>query len=235
LPVPFTVDQTDLRQIWIALGPRGNCRDEVREIYIGEFDCRRLWRSGFQKEAKVSVTESLNDELTMWIDAEDGACVLRIFGVLVPRECDKGNGLLRSVIVTIGKPGEASDEEERKKREGRENCSFLERMSVCGHGLRAPWKRGLNQRAVDFVDYIGMEASAAIINNMGRLIEEWLLWSRWQVVWLARLSKRQLAAGVCGFECLDEFRHVLQRRLILFSAEGRQGMDRPSHLPAMSL
>jgi len=159
----------------------------VREIYIGEFYCRRLRRSGFQKEAKLSITESLNDELPMWIGAEDGACVLRIFGVLVPRECDKGNGLPRSVIVTIGKPGKASDEEERKKREGRENCSFLELMSLCGHGLRASWKRGLNQRAVSFADYIGMEAFAAIINDMGRLIEEWLLWSRCQVVWVNSL------------------------------------------------
>ena len=70
---------------------------------------------------------------------------------------------------------------------------------------------------------------------MGRLIDEWLLCSRWQVVWLARLSKRQLAAGVCGSECFDEFGHLLQRRLILFAAEGRQGMDRRSHLTAMSL
>ena len=100
MPVPFSVDQPDFRQIQVAFGPRGNCRNEIREIDIGELDGCGFRRSGLEEEAETSVVQLLDDHLPVRIRAEDPARLLRIFGIGVFREGRQGNSLLSRFYVT---------------------------------------------------------------------------------------------------------------------------------------
>ena len=114
LPVPFTVDQTHFRKIRIGLHPWRDCRDEVRKIDIGEFDCRRLRRSRFQEKVKAGVPGPLDNQTSVGIIPEHGTPLLGIFRIICMAERHERNGLNRCIIVADLKPNCSRDGKENE-------------------------------------------------------------------------------------------------------------------------